>query len=73
MLVICDYASRYPEAIPLHSPDASHITEALMGVFLRLGIPSGIHTSLTDQGSNFASQLLTELYQMLHAYSSNQD
>ena len=30
-----------------------------------MGIPSEI---LTDQGSNFTSQLLTELYQMLHIH-----
>ena len=65
VLVICDYATRYPEAIPLHSTDASHIAEALMGVFSRVGIPSEI---LTDQGSNFASQLLTKLYRMLHVH-----
>ena len=33
VLVICDYATKYPEAIPLHSTYASHIAEALMGVF----------------------------------------
>ena len=65
VLAICDYATRYPEAIPLHSTDASHIAEALIGVFSRMGIPGEI---LTDQGSNFTSQLLTELYQMLHAH-----
>ena len=65
VLVICDYAARYPEAIPLYSTDASHIVEELMGVFAREGISSEI---LTDQGSNFMSQLLTELYQMLHIH-----
>ena len=65
MLVICDYATRYPEAIPLHSTDASHIAEELIGVFARVGIPSEI---FTDQGSNFTSQLLTELYRMLHIH-----
>ena len=65
MLVICDYATRYPEAIPLYSTDASHIGEELMEMFARVGIPSEI---LTDQGSNFTSQLLTELYQMLHIH-----
>ena len=63
MLVICDYATRYPEAIPLHSTNAFYIARALIGVFSRVGIPSEI---LTDQGSNFTSQLLTELYRMLH-------
>ena len=65
VLVICDYATRYPEAIPLHSTDASHIAEELIGVFARVGIPSEI---LTDQGSNFTSQLLIELYRMLHIH-----
>ena len=59
VLVIYDYATKYPEAIPLHSTDASHIAEELIGVFSRVEIPSEI---LTDQGSNFTSQLLTELY-----------
>ena len=65
MLVICDYATRYPEAIPLYSTDASHIAEELMEVFARVGIPSEIPT---DQSSNFMSQLLIELYQMLHIH-----
>ena len=66
VLVICDYTTRYPEAIPLYSTDASHIAEELIEVFARVGIPSEI---LTDQGSNFTSQLLTELYRMLHIHS----
>ena len=44
VLVSCDYATRYPEAIPLHSNNASHIAEELMGVFARVGIPSEILT-----------------------------
>ena len=43
VLVICDYATRYLEAILLHSTDVSHIAEELMGVFARVGIPSEIH------------------------------
>ena len=30
VLVICDYATRYPEAIALHSIDAEHIAEELV-------------------------------------------
>ncbi len=62
ILVICDYATRYPEAIPLKSP---HIAEQLMTLFSRVGIPEEI---LTDQGSNFTSTLLTEIYRMLHVH-----
>ena len=62
ILVMCDYATRYPEAIPLRSIDAEHIAEELIKVFARVGIPSEI---LTDQGSNFTSKLLSELYRLL--------
>ena len=30
ILVLCDYATRYPEAIPLKSIDASHVAEELV-------------------------------------------
>uniref|UniRef100_A0A1X7T3K8 Integrase catalytic domain-containing protein n=1 Tax=Amphimedon queenslandica TaxID=400682 RepID=A0A1X7T3K8_AMPQE len=62
ILVICDYATRFPEAIPMRSIDAAHIAEELLHLFARVGVPEEI---LTDQGSNFTSQLLTEIYQML--------
>ena len=36
-----------------------------MKIFARVGIPEEI---LTDQGSNFTSQLLAEIYQLLHVH-----
>ncbi|KAL5479791.1 hypothetical protein EMCRGX_G023369 [Ephydatia muelleri] len=42
VLVICDYATRYPEAIPLRSVDAEHVAEQLVQVFSR-GDPSGVY------------------------------
>ena len=65
VLVICDYATRYPEAIPLKSIDAAHVAEEIIKVFARVGVPEEI---LTDQGSNFTSQLLAELYRLLHIH-----
>ena len=62
ILVICDYATRYPEAVALRSIDAEHVAEELMKVFARVGIPQEV---LTDQGSNFTSQLLSEVYRLL--------
>ena len=62
ILVVCDYATRYPEAIPLRTIDAEHIAEELIKLFARVGVPKEI---LTDQGSNFMSQLLAELYRLL--------
>ena len=63
ILVICDYATRYPEAVALKSIEAECIAEELMKLFTRVGVPQEI---LTDQGSNFTSQLLAELYRLLH-------
>ena len=63
ILVLCDYATCYPEAIALCSIDAEPIAEQLIGVFARVGVPQEI---LMDQGSNFTSQLLAELYRLLH-------
>ena len=59
VLVICDYATRYPEAIPLRCTDAHRVAEELIVFFSRMGIPREI---LSDQGSNFMSQLLKEIY-----------
>ena len=63
VLVICDYATRYPEAVPMKNLDAGSVAEELIKVFSRVGVPQEI---LTDQGTNFTSKLLTELYKMLH-------
>jgi len=65
VLVICDYATRYPEAIAMRSIDAEHVAEELVAVFSRVGVPREI---LTDQGSNFTSRLLAELYRLLHVH-----
>ena len=59
VLVICDYATRYPEAIPLRCTDAHRVAEELIVFFSRMGIPREI---LSDQGTNFMSQLLKEIY-----------
>ena len=40
VLVLCDYATRYPEAIPLSTIDATTIAEELVKVFARVGVPS---------------------------------
>ena len=46
ILVIVDYATRYPEAIPLRDIEAHHIADELIKLFSRVGIPQEI---LTDQ------------------------
>ena len=61
VLVVVDYATRYPEAIPLRMVDAEQVAETLMGFFSSVGIPVEI---ITDQGSNFMSKLLKEVYHL---------
>jgi len=63
VLVVCDYATRYPEAVALRNTDAESVAEELVKLFARVGIPMEI---LTDQGTNFTSQLLAEVYKLLH-------
>ena len=63
ILTICDYATRCPDAIPILNTEANTIAKELVSVFARVGIPDEI---LTDQGSNFMSSLLQEMYLMLN-------
>ena len=62
ILVLIDYATRYPEAIPLKSIEAEVVAEELMVMFTRLGIPKQI---LTDQGTQFMSNIMKELNRLL--------
>ncbi len=62
ILVISDYATRYPEAFPLRSITTPKIINALVQLFSRVGIPDEI---LTDQGTNFTSRLIKLLHQQL--------
>ena len=62
ILTICDYATRYPEAIPLSSTEAPKIAKELILLFSRVRIPEEI---LTDQGANFMSTMLNEVYHTL--------
>lgn len=52
MLVITDYATRYPEVFPLRSVKAKLVAISLVQLFSRVGFPTEI---LTDQGTNFMS------------------
>lgn len=62
ILVICDYATRYPEAFPLRSIKARQVANCLLQLFSRVGIPKEV---LTDCGTNFLSKLLQQVYQVL--------
>ena len=63
ILTICDYATRYPEAIALPSVEAPRVAKELVNLFSHVGIPDEI---LTDQGTNFMSTMMEEIYRLLH-------
>lgn len=70
ILVVCDYATRYPEAFPLKRIKTRQIVNCLIQLFSRVGIPREI---ITDQGTNFISCLLKEVYGLLgiHGVKTN--
>ena len=57
LLVIQDYFTKWPEAIPLPDQTAPRITAELVKFFSRFGLPDVLHS---DQGRNFESTLLRE-------------
>ena len=62
ILVMIDYATRYPEAVALRDIRASTVADALMEMWSRLGIPDQI---LTDNGSQFTGSLMQEINDFL--------
>ena len=60
MLVVQDYFSKWPFAVPLSDQTANKIVQALIKdqVFTLVGPPQRLHS---DQGRNFESQILSEL------------
>ena len=62
ILTLVDYATRYPEAVPLRSIETTRVAEAMVNIFTRVGIPKEI---LTDQGSQFTSDLMKEISRLL--------
>lgn len=62
ILVIGDYATRYPEVFPLKNVKARQIANCLIQLFSRVGVPKEV---LTDQGTNFTSKTLKQVYSLL--------
>lgn len=62
MLVLTDYATKYPEVFPLRCIKAKNIAVCLVQFFSRVCFPLEI---LTDRGTNFMSSLLKQVYQLL--------
>ena len=62
ILTIVDYATRYPETIPLRTKSSKAIADALFQYFSKVSIPD---ENFSDQGSNFMSKLMAQLYEQL--------
>ena len=62
ILTVVDFATRYPEAIPLREIDAETVAEALLSIFARVGIPRVL---LSDNGSQFVSAVMNEVMRLL--------
>jgi len=56
---MCDSASRWPAAYPLHSLTSKSICEALLKQFAITGVPDTIYS---DNASNFKSRLTHEFF-----------
>jgi len=59
---VTDYATRYPEAVPLKDIQAETVAETLVNMFTRVGVPTEI---LSDQGSRFLSAVMKEMCRLL--------
>lgn len=62
ILTLVDYATRYPEAVPLKRIEAEVVAEALIDMFSRIGIPREI---LSDRGTQFTSSVMGEVARLL--------
>ncbi|KAL8599297.1 hypothetical protein ACOMHN_008012 [Nucella lapillus] len=62
VLVMVDYATRYPDAVPLKNIRAETVAEAAFNMWTRTGIPESV---LTDKGSQFTGQVMQEVYRLL--------
>ncbi|CAM4403535.1 unnamed protein product [Lepidochelys olivacea] len=63
VLVVLDYATRYPEAVPLRNTASKTIAKELVQIFARVGLTKDL---LTDQGTPFMSKLMKDLCSLLH-------
>ena len=62
ILAMIDYATRFPEAVPLPGVESERVAEALVQMFSRVGIPDEM---LTDCGSQFTAEVLQEVSRLL--------
>ena len=62
ILTLVDYATRYPEAVPLKNIDTETVAEALLDLYSRIGVPEEV---LSDLGTQFVSECMQEVSRLL--------
>ena len=62
ILTCIDFATRYPETVPLRNIANVSVAEALVGIFCRVGVPKKV---LSDNGSLFKSEMMTKVSRLL--------
>ena len=62
ILSMVDYATRYPDVVPLKSIDTETVAEALFDMYSRLGCPEEV---LSDNSSQFISDCMEEVSRLL--------
>ena len=67
ILTLVDYATRYPEAVPLKRIDTETVAETLVDIYSRLGVPEEI---LSNQGTQFISDCMKEVCRLLDVTQS---
>ena len=60
LLVVLDYFTKWAEAFPMPDQTAKRITNILISLCARMGLPSIIHS---DQGRNFQSTIFCQTLQ----------
>ena len=65
ILVICDHFTKWVELFPLKTMEAGEVALQLRAYICRHGIPESI---LSDQGTNFQSELMSEVFELLDVY-----
>ena len=62
ILTLVNYATRYPEAVPLKKIDTETEAEALLDMYSRVGVPKEV---LSDLGTQFTSECVKEVSKLL--------
>ncbi|XP_067939845.1 LOW QUALITY PROTEIN: uncharacterized protein [Watersipora subatra] len=62
ILTLVDYATRYPEAVPLKEISSEAVAEALIDIYSRVGIPEEV---ISDRGTQFISEYMEEFARLL--------